>query len=354
MPRERTVSRKLSVPTYDDLGQNEKLKPIFPGGVEPTRENWEKVRKDLRAQWDKVLGRPSFGNFDKAAEIVGTFEQPDYSGTIFRQPVAPDIRQLLVLMVPRKTPHSPRPGAVVPFYHPDLMCGYDLEKGEPRTERPLVQFGRHLVRQGYVVVCTEAFPYNTVPDPKSEKGFAWWQAGADKVLADNSNWTGMGRLIWDTSRAVDLLLEQPDIDRDRILAIGHSLGGKMAFYTGCLDERIKAIISSDFGIGWDFTNWDAPWYLGEQIHKPDFPVAHHQLLALHAPRSFLVIAGQADRPASWQYIQAAQEIYALYGKKDAAGCFDHGTGHQPTEESIQLAYQWLAEQFDLPDQPWTL
>ena len=110
---------------------------------------------------------------------------------------------------------------------------------------------------------------------------------------------------------------------------------------------IKAIISSDFGIGWDFTNWDAPWYLGEQIHKPDFPLAHHQLLALHAPRSFLVIAGQADRPASWQYIQAAQEVHGLYGKKDAAGCFDHGTGHQPTEESIRLAYQWLAEQFDL-------
>ncbi|MEW6355023.1 MAG: acetylxylan esterase [Planctomycetota bacterium] len=354
MPRERIISRKLSVPAYGDLGEDQKLRPIFPKGVEPTMDIWEKVRNDLRVQWDKVLGKPSFGDFDRTAEIIGAFEQPDYIGTIFRQPVAPDIRQLLVLMVPRKTPRSPRPGAVIPFYHPYLMCGYDAEKGEPQTERPLVQFGRHLVQQGYVVVCTEAFPYNTVPDPGTEEGFAWWKAAAKKLLADNPNWTGMGRLIWDTSRAVDLLLEQPDIDRDRILIIGHSLGGKMAFYTGCLDERGTAIIGSDFGIGWNFTNWDAPWYLGEQIHKPDFPLAHHHLLALHAPRSFLVIAGQADRPASWQYIQAAQQVYELYNKKDAVGCFDHGTGHQPTEESIRLAYQWLAEQFNLPDRPWDL
>jgi hypothetical protein len=136
--------------------------------------------------------------------------------------------------------------------------------------------------------------------------------------------------------------------------MGHSLGGKMAFYTGALDERIKAIVASDFGIGWRFTNWDDPWYLGRQIHSEGFRLAHHQLLALHAPRSFFLIGGQFDHRASWQYLLEAQKVYRLYGREDAIGFFDHHSGHSPTQESLLIAYRWLAEQFDLPAQPWQL
>ena len=76
-----------------------------------------------------------------------------------------------------------------------------------------------------------------------------------------------------------------------------------------------------------------------------------QLLALNAPRSFLLIGGQYDKPESWQYLKAAHEVYKLYDKQNAVGMFDHATGHQPTQESIDLAYQWLAEQFQLPSAP---
>jgi pimeloyl-ACP methyl ester carboxylesterase len=247
------------------------------------------------------------------------------------------------------------------------MAGYDLRRRKPiadgdsfqfgqrsTTCRRIIQFGRHLVQQGYVVVCTEAFPFNTVPEPQKDEGFAWWQTAAEKLLRDNPNWTGIAKLAWDTRRATDLLLNQPDIDKDRVVVMGHSLGGKMAFYAGVLDERIKAIIGSDFGMGWSFTNWDAPWYLGDQIHRPGFTLAHHQLLALHAPRSFLLIGGAADRPATWQYINEAQKAYKLYGRENAVGFFDHASGHSPTPESLVLAYRWLAEQFDLAEQPWEL
>ena len=122
----------------------------------------------------------------------------------------------------------------------------------------------------------------------------------------------------------------------------------MAFYAGAFDPRIKAVIASDFGIGLSFTNWDAPWYLGARIHASDFGLAHHQLLALHAPNSFFLIGGQADRPASWQYLLAAQPVYRLYGRPEAIGFLYHGTGHEPTPDSVVTAYRWLAEQLDLP------
>lgn len=378
-----SVSRQLSQPSVDDLGEPQELEPIFPAGVEPTPETWERIRPEIMARWEAVIGRPDFadadvtityrfpvssatsdddtaqppraGRFaDVQAQVVERFEAPDFSGTVLLQPTGPDQRQQVLLMEPREAADTPRPGAVVPFYHPDLMAGFDLQKMRPVGERPEVQFGRHLVQQDYVVACTEAFPYNTVPEPDSEEGFAWWRAAADRIVAENPGWTGIGKLAWDTSRAVDLLLDQPDIDERRILAMGHSLGGKMAFYAAAFDERITAVIASDFGIAWGFTNWEDPWYFGEQVTAADFTLNGHHALALIAPRSFLLIGGHYDRPESWQYINEAKRVYAVYDRGDAAGCFLHMTGHQPTEESIVTAYRWLAEQFELPERPWRL
>ena len=350
----KTLSAELSRPQTDDLGEPQDLEQILADDIQWTVEAWEGTREELLRRWREVIGEPSFGEFDRTAEVVDEFEAPWFRGTIFSQPTGPQQRQTALLMEPHEAPIVPRPGAVVAYYHPDLMAGFDLDTREPIVERPHVQFGRHLVQQGYAVVCMEAFPYNTVPEPESEEGFSWWQAAAEKLLSDNSCWTGIGKLIHDTSRAVDLLLEQPEIDRERILAIGHSLGGKMAFYAAAFDPRITACIASDFGIGMTFTNWEAPWYFGEQIEAPDFTLNGHHALALIAPRSFLMIAGEADRPESWQHIQEAQRVYRLYDREEAAGCFMHMTGHQPTEESIRSAYRWLDEQFELPERAWRL
>ena len=347
-PADRPISARFSHPAGSDLGPPENLAPLFPPGMEPTLEQWDACRSELLAQWLAVLGEPSFVELDTTPVAVDRFAAPFFQGTLYRQPTGPETSQLILLMEPTAPPDGPRPGAVVPFYHPDLMAGFDLSAREPLAERPVVQFGRHLVQQGYVVVCTEAFPYNTVPEPEMNTGFAWWEAATRRVLADNPRWSGVGKLTWDTARATDLLLSRPEVDPERILAIGHSLGGKMAFYAGAFDPRIKAVVASDFGIGLSFTNWDAPWYLGARIHTDDFRLAHHQLLAFYAPRSFFLIGGQADRPASWQYLAAARPVYQLYGRSDALGFLHHGTGHQPTPDSVVTAYHWLAEQFDLP------
>lgn len=344
-----SLSEELSRPSLPDLGEPQNLPPLFPAGAAPTRPTWEIERAALRRRWETHLGHPSFGDFDRTPEVIERFEAPDYQGTLYRQPTGPDTCQLVLLMEPRAVSLSPRPGAVIPYYRPDLMAGYDLATHTPVEERPNVHFGRHLVQQGYVVVCPEAYPYNTVPEPPEGGTFAWWQAAADQLKADHPEWTGMGKLTWDTRCATDLLLSQPDMDASRTVVMGHSLGGKMAFYAGALDERLKAVICSDFGIGWDFTNWSDPWYHGDRIREAGFDLAHHQLLALLAPRSFLLIVGDTDRPESWQYLQEAQQVYDLYDRRDAVGCFYHATGHQPTDESIEASYRWLAEQLGLPD-----
>jgi hypothetical protein len=350
---EPPVSEKLSKPSYDDLGKDQKLTSLFAG--KPEKSAWEKQGPALRKRWDQLLGKPEFasGDYEKTAKVIETFEQPEFRGTILQQPTGPGgAQQLVLVMEPKKIKISPRPGVVVPFYHPDAMAGFDLGKRKRITDKLTTQFGRHLVEQGYVVVCTEAFPYNTVAQPENSKGLNQWRVAAERIRKDHPRWTGMGKLVHDTRRAIDLLLEQPDIDSDRIVLIGHSLGGKMAFYTGCLDPRVTATIATDFGIGWDFTNWKDPWYLGDKITGDGFSLAHHQLLAMHAPRSFLLVAGQYDKPESWQYLNAARPVYSLAGREHALGMIDHASGHQPTKDSMRLAYKWLAEQLELEQHDW--
>ncbi|HRU05457.1 MAG TPA: dienelactone hydrolase family protein [Candidatus Brocadiia bacterium] len=337
---------RLCQPEYADLGEDQRLAPILPPGA--TLEDWLGMRPSWLRRWQEFLGQATEPPGQGDAQPINSTVLPWARATEYRQPTAPGVRQLVVILEPLQPSPALRPAALVPFYHPDDMAGWNFTLGKPDRKRLPTQFGRRLVEQGYVVACVEAFPFNTVPDPKSNEGFAWWKAAAKKLLADNPRWTGMGRLVRDTSRALDLLLAQPGVDPGRVVAIGHSLGGKMAFYTGCLDDRVKAVIASDFGIGWSFTNWDAPWYLGPKIHDPGLRLAHHQLLALLAPRPFLLVAGQFDKRESWQYLNAARPVYDLYGRGGALACLDHATGHTPPPQAMRAAYRWLAEQFGLP------
>ncbi|MBT3346515.1 MAG: acetylxylan esterase [Gemmatimonadetes bacterium] len=324
--------------------------PINPLPVSDSVEVWSDQRHQILAAWQNVIGQPDFarGDVDASADHVGSFEQQDYTADIYRQPTTPNSRQTILVMTPKRPLGATCPGMVVPFYDPDRMVGLDLATQTSLPDRVTVtEFGRHVAGMGFIVVCPEVYPFNTVEEPTDSSGMNWWQAAADQLQIDHPHWTGVGRLAWDASRALDLLLQQPGIDATRCGIIGHSLGGKIAFYAAALDTRFSLCISSDFGIGFSFTNWDDDWYLGDRIHAPGFARAHHELLALIAPRPFFLVGGEADRPASWHYIQEAQRVYSLYGRQDAAGFFHHGAGHRPTPEAMQIAYAWLADQFGI-------
>ena len=58
----------------------------------------------------------------------------------------------------------------------------------------------------------------------------------------------MGKLIFDTMRGIDFLIERDDIDHDRIGVAGNSLGGAKAGWMAALEPRIKMAIVS----GWAF------------------------------------------------------------------------------------------------------
>jgi len=204
-----------------------------------------------------------------------------------------------------------------------------VEKGE------ITPLGYNLAKLGFVVICPQCFLWY-------DRGDRSYEQQTEQFQLRHPGSKGMAKMLFDAQRSVDVLAGIDDVDSTRIGTIGHSLGGKEAFYLGAFDERVKVIVSNEGGIGIDFSNWDDPWYLGKEIHG--FEHQHHELLALCAPKPFLLIGGDSsDGIKSTPYIEAVKPVYRLYGKEDNLKLFNHGQGHNITPEAEKLSYQWMID-----------
>ena len=158
---------------------------------------------------------------------------------------------------------------------------------------------------------------------------------------------GMAKMLFDAQRGLDVLEALPQVNRTRLGAVGHSLGAKEVLYLAAFDDRVKAAVSSEGGIGIRFSNWDAPWYLSDAVNSDAFKATgheHHELLAMIAPRPFLLVGGDsADGKRSWPFIDAALPVYRLHGpdRRPPLGLFNHGQGHSVPPEAGKRIEQWL-------------
>ena len=113
----------------------------------------------------------------------------------------------------------------------------------------------------------------------------------------------------------------------------------MAFYTGCLDPRIKVILTSDFGFRWEQSNWEQIWYWGDDLETmKSLGMEHWQLLEYSGAKPFALLAGKYDDESSLEMICKVSE----YKKTPEKLCFvNHAAGHRPPPDALQKGYQFL-------------
>jgi fermentation-respiration switch protein FrsA (DUF1100 family) len=145
---------------------------------------------------------------------------------------------------------------------------------------------------------------------------------------------------WGYHRAVDALLQIPEIDAKRIAVTGHSRGGKTVLLAAATDERIALCGDNQSGCGGcsasrvvgeggetlksishDWGQWFGPDLASYGDRPDDLPYDQHFLCALIAPRALRVNIGLADlwsNPlGAWEVHKAAREAWRLLGTESA-------------------------------------
>ena len=342
VPWLKEVTSAPAIPAVENLGRVETLLQDADGKPVPTKEDWEKHRQSIRERWMKFLGPMPEPRPAVALEILKTESLSTIVRQLVRYKGEPGIFVEGYLLMPKVATENKMKYPAVLAMHPTTNATIDDIAGISGQDTK--QFGLTLAQRGFIVFCPRCFLWQDATSLNE---------AVEKHRERHPNTTGMAKMLYDAMRGVDVLESLPQVDRSRIGAIGHSLGAKEALYLAAFDERIKAAAASEGGIGFRSTNWDASWYLGEAIRDPAFPLNHHQILGLIAPRPFLILGGEsgpgaADGDRSWPLINAALPVWKLYGEPTRLGLLNHHEGHSVSPQSFERMAEWLTVYLDEP------
>jgi dienelactone hydrolase len=346
-PPESGFAQTKDVPWLSDVAQAPanppregigKLVPLLVddnGQPITTRESWERQRMKVRDDWRKFLGPMPEPRPAVKLEVLKSESLDGIERQLVRYEGEPGlfVEGYLLRPLTRKNETLLRPALVA--LHQTTNASIDEIAGVSGPDS--MQIGLKLAKRGFVVFCPRCFLWQDAKDLND---------AVAKHRERHPNSLGMAKMLYDAVRGIDVLESLPDVDKKRIGAVGHSLGAKEALYLAAFDDRIKAAVASEGGTGFRSTNWDAPWYLGPAIRDENFPLNHHQLLALIAPRPFLILGGESGRGAadgdrSWPLIEVALPVWKLYGEPTRIGLLNHRQGHSISPESFERIAEWL-------------
>lgn len=319
--------------------------PGFPPASRCLSPELQRQRGVLRRQWLHRLGGLPLAP-DLQPRLLGTWHEPDHTRHLVVWQSEPDVWTDAFVLVPPAGGAGARPGPAAVVFH--ATSSRHILQPVGLADAPSRHLALHLVRRGFVTLSPRCFIYGPPQNEPGalpatpERGARHFTAESEQLLRRSPGWSGMGKMLWDALRAVDYLSTRPDVDPGRIVCVGHSLGAKQVLYLAAFDERIRAGVFSEGGIGLKNSNWEAPWYLGERLREFPPGCDHHELLTLIAPRPFLIAGGgEADGLHTRPLVEAARPAYAFAGAGERLLLRIHPHGHDIPQGVREEAFDWL-------------
>jgi hypothetical protein len=222
----------------------------------------------------------------------------------------------------------------------DLFITLPADAGKPVPIFLIPAYGRTpqpLLKRGYGQV---TFRLGDIEQDRTDGSYDTsirkFFAKPGQTAPEPNEWGAVGAWAWGMSRAMDYLVTDPDIDKNKVCILGFSRYGKVAMWAAAQDERFAIVFSCQGGCGAATIvrrqfgetiasiNSYAPHLFCGNFKTYDnrvneLSVDWHMLIALMAPRPvFIATAEQdlwTDPRGSFLAAKAAEPVYALFGEK---------------------------------------
>jgi len=318
-------------------------------------EEWQRQIPDIRRRMELVMGPLPGVDRRVPLEVEMTPEERTdrYVRRKLRYTPEPGDRVPAWLLIPHDaTPE--KPAAAMLCLHQTNNVGKDEPAGLGGL--PNLHYAHELAERGFVCL---------VPDYPSFGEYPY-----DFQTPDRGSTSGSMKAIWNNLRGVDLLTSLPEVDAERIGAIGHSLGGHNAIFTAAFDDRLVAVVSScgftpfpDYYEG-NVKGWTSDRYMPRirdtyALDAGRIPFDFPEVIASFAPRSLFSNSPVGDDNFAVAGVRRAfaeaLPVHRLFdGEPGVAPAGERlivvtpDCGHDFPPEIRTQAYDWLERRLSAP------
>jgi dienelactone hydrolase len=298
--------------------------------VPKTREEWEQLRTQIRAELQQAWGPFPNPACDLSSRKLGELQRDGYRVEKWIFQTRPDVWMTANCYVPDK-----------PGKHPAILAVHGHWKGAKQDPVPQARcIGP--AKLGYVVLAVDAFG-------AGERGLgkALGEYHGEMVAATLFP-VGLplsGLQVYENMRAVDFLQARDDVDASRIGITGASGGGNQSMYAGAWDDRFAGVVPV-CSVG----TYDA--YLGaaccmcEVVPGALRFTEEWGILGLTAPRGLMVVNASKD---AFQFsigeaaksLAATRRIYELYQRPEAVRHTTFEWHHDYSQAMREAMYGWM-------------
>lgn len=313
------------------------------GGEQPitTATQWSQRVKHIQAGMEQAMGPlpDSSKKVPLNVERLSAEDTAKYTRIKIRFSPEEGDRVPAWLLIPKQLPASGRTAAML-CLHQTVAIGKDEPAG--LGGKPSLHYAHELAERGYVCIVPDYPSFGEYPYDFKKQG-SHYASGSMKA-------------IWNNIRAVDLLETLPEVNKDAIGVIGHSLGGHNSLFTAVFEPRLKAVVTScgytpfhDY-YGGKVAGWTSDRYMPRirdvyENNADKLPFDFYEVLAAIAPRGIYSCSPTRDSnfdiAGVRKCVSAAGHVFELLGAKDKLVLDAPEAEHDFPQAQRDAAYAWL-------------